>query len=131
MSSFLHYAEKSLIHGAVSAGASIIIGGYRAKVVIPYFDTNCPLYCVGALAGVATSFANDFIHSYIMPEIPINKKVRSEAATVLGIAMSSLIFTGSLYVVNPDLPKEFGVLNSMGIGALAEVVAGYTLDMIR
>ena len=45
--------------------------------------------------------------------------------------MSSLIFTGSLYAVNPDLPKEFGVLNSLGVGALAEIVSGYTLDLIR
>ena len=131
MSSFLHFAEKSLIHGAVSAAATTIVGGYKARVIIPYLNTECPLYCIGALAGIATSLANDAMHTYIMPEIPINKKVRSEAATVLGIAMSGLIFVGSLYAVNPALPEEFGFLNSVGVGALAEVVSGYTLDMIR
>ena len=131
MSSFLHFAEKSLIHGAVSAAATTVVGGYRAQVIIPFFKTRCPLYCVGGLAGIVTSFANDALHTYIMPEIPINQKVKSEAATVLGIAMSGLIFVGSLYAVNPALPEEFGFLNSVGVGALAEVVSGYTLDIIR
>ena len=131
MSQFLHFAEKSLIHGAVSAVGSVIVGGFRSQVIIPILNTRCPLYCIGALAGVATSFANDALHTYIMPEIPINKKVRSESASVLGIAMSGLIFVSALYAVNPALPEEFGFLNSLGVGAISEVVSGYTLDIVR
>ena len=131
MSSFLHFAEKSLIHGAVSAAATTAIDGYKTRVIIPGFNYQCPLYCIGAIAGVVTSLANDALHTYVMPEIPINKKVRSEAAAVLGVALSGLIFVGSLYAVNPALPEEFGFLNSVGVGALSEIVSGYTLDIIR
>ena len=131
MSQFLHFAEKSLIHGAVSAAGTVMVGGYRARVIISFLNTECPLYCVGAIAGVTTSIVNDVVHSYVLPEIPINKKVRSEAASVLGIALSGLIFVSSLYAVNPALPEEFGFLSSVGVGALSEVVSGYTLDMIR
>ena len=129
--SFTSKAEKSIIHGATSAIGAVIVGGYRTRVLIPFFESDCPLWCIGAGAGIITSMANDFIHDYILPDIPVNQKVKSESAMVLGVALSGLIFTGSLYAVNPHLPMEFGVLNALGVGAGAEVVAGYTLDILR
>ena len=131
MSSFLHFAEKALIHAGISATGTMIISGSNAQVILPYFKTQVPIYYVGAIAGSATSVINDLMHSYIMPDIPINKKVRSESAVVLGIALSSLIFAGALYAVNPALPEEFGALNTIGVGALGEVVSSYTLDILR
>ena len=132
MSQFLHFAEKSLIHGGVSAVGASMVAGWRTTVNMPWISTKaCPIYVVGAIAGVLTSVVNDVVHSYVLPEIPINKKVRSESAAVLGIALSGLIFVGALYAVNPALPEEFGFLSSVGVGALSEVVSGYTLDLIR
>ena len=129
--SFIHFAEKSIIHGATSAVGSIIVGGYKTQLILPFTSQRCPLWCAGGLAGVATSIINDIIHAYVLPEIPINKKVKSESAIVLGVGLSGLVFVSSLYALNPALPEEFGFLNSLGVGALSEVVAGYTLDMIR
>ena len=129
--SFSNFAEKALIHAGVTAASTMIISGSNAQVILPYLNTKVPIYYVGAIAGAATSVANDLMHSMIMPDVPINKKVRSESAVVLGIALSALIFAGSLYAVNPSLPEEFGMLNTLGVGALGEVISGYTLDIIR
>ena len=128
---FTSILEKSILHGAVSSVGAIVVGGYKTQLILPFTEKMVPLWIAGGLVGIFTSAVNDVVHSYVLPEIPVNKKVKSESAIVLGVGLSSLIFVSSLYALNPALPKEFGFINSLAVGAISEVVTGYALDIIR
>ena len=60
------------VHAAVTAGALWYISGYADTVQV--FGTTVPLIVAAGGLGIASSVANDFAHSWILPMISVDKK---------------------------------------------------------
>ena len=59
-----------------------------------------------------------------------NKKLQDEMSMVLGMALSSAILYGSLWISNPELPNVFGMYRIIGIGAVSEIAGQILADML-
>ena len=124
----MELAEKAVLQGALTGGGSFLVHG-RQNIVTPV--GTYPLWMVTSGIGTVSAVSSDLLHQYVFEEIPVNKKVRHNLSLVLSAVTSGLFYNLGLGIVNPDLPKEFGMLPGLAVGGGAELVSGLVLDMIR
>ena len=75
--------EKAAIQAAITCAATCLYFGMDQLGYVPYVGETKLCYIAAGVGG-ATSVANDLVHSYVLEEIPINKKAEEEAAMVVG-----------------------------------------------
>ena len=124
--SFMNRGLKYGVHAATTYGALYYLSGGAANVDV--FGTRMPMWAVGISLGVASSMANDFLHTLVLPYLSTDDKMKSfeGTATSLGAgACSTLLFS---YVAQPKLLTEIGAGKIALVGAASEILAQYVYE---
>lgn len=81
---------------------------------------------VGLMLGVASSFAADAIHNWILPNMSENEKFRNAESALVGVGGAGASFIAGEYLLQSDLAKLDGEMQKVFLtGAVSELVANW------
>lgn len=126
----MHLVEKALMQSVVTGGATCLYFGMEQLAQVPYIGETKLCY-VGAGVGLLASIANDMIHSFVLEEIPINKKAEEEAAMVVAVGTGALVYHFGLSLVNPALAADTGLVANCVIGGGSELASSFAYNLLR
>ena len=126
-----HFVEKSLLQGGIVSLGTVYCLGTGGIVTFPFTDLTMPLWSFAFAIGSATTVANDLIHVFLQETIPINKKITHNASIIVGSLLAAGFYVGGMYMVNPALIEQIGMLKLLLIGAGGEIGSGIILDLLK
>ena len=126
--------KKALVHGAVASGSTIWLLGTSAGIMINCWGMmsepmSVPFWAFGLGAGISASYLADLIHFNVKEEVPLHQKIEDTSSLIIGSCMTSGILAAQFYLANPDLIKEFGMVNIIMIGVVSEITSAYLINM--
>ena len=124
---YIHPLEKSAIQGVATGIATCVYYGMNAKARI--FGSNTKLCYIGAIAGAVSSLLNDAVHSYVKNEVPIRKKAEDQASVGLGVAVGALMYNYVLFLANPNLARDTGIVANSLIGGGSEYAGSFLYNL--
>lgn len=121
---------KYATHGAVMAGTLSYLSGGASGITIMGQRMSVPV--AGAVLGVATSVANDLIHSYVLPMTPFGDKANLKDLTATGVAVASGAGStlAASYLMNPALLTTPGTNQLMLVGAVSEIASEWLFSSV-
>ena len=128
MDSYLHPLEKAVINAGITGLATCIYYGTYQRAYVPYIGTTRLCYIAGGV-GAITSIANDLIHKFVKEEIPLRKKAEDYASIGLGVGTGALVYNYALFLVNPTLAKQTGIVSNSLIGGGSEFASSFLYNM--
>lgn len=127
---FLDMIEKAVLQGAVTGVATGVYFGVDQLAQVPYVGETKMCY-VAVGVGAVASVLNDLVHSYVLDEIPINKKAEEEAALVVGAGTGALMYHFGLSAINPKLAADAGLVANCVIGGGSELGSSFLYNLFR
>ena len=124
---YIHPLEKSVIQGAVTGLATCIYYGSAAQARALGMKTR--LCYVGAGVGAVTSLINDFVHSYVKEEVPVRKKAEDQLSMGVGVGVGALVYNYMLFLVNPNLARDTGIVANSIIGGSSEFAGSFLYNL--
>lgn len=118
---FMEAIEKAGINGLITAAATVGYFGSSATVQGLVRGTKLPLYLLTGVAGAAGSVAGDAVHLGLNEAIPISSKANDRMSVITGAAINGAALGMLLYVYQPQILNDFGLITAVGFGAGAEV----------
>ena len=124
--------EKSLIQSAFTSAITCYWLGNETVLFLPQvFSNSVPCWVFGAVTGGISSIVNDTLHAFVKYEVPLEEKVGDVASLGLGMLSSGLVFQGILYALDPKLVSQYGLLAGLATGAISEVGASFTYNLLK
>ena len=117
---FVDTLEKAGLNAVAAGAATWFLFGKDANVFVPFVNGPAPLYALSATAGAVGSIAGDLTHQTVKSEIHISEKAQDSASLFLGLGINGALFSGLLYLYDPQVLSDFGALKAFGVGAAAE-----------
>lgn len=126
--SFSNRLVKYGTHGAITYGALYYISGGATKVEV--MGQRYPLVAVGFGLGVASSLVNDFAHTWVLPMLPQDDKLKSFEGTAVSLASGAASVLAFAYLLNPAMIQEIGTMKLALVGMASEVAGQWTYEQI-
>ena len=118
---FMEAIEKAGINGIIAGGVSAYLFGTSSTVASLFGrgQMNFPLFA--GIVGATGSLVGDATHITIQEAIPVSQKFNDQASVISGLAINGALFTGMLYLYQPAILRDVGLLQAFGIGAGTEI----------
>ena len=120
--------EKAGLNGLTAGAATLAFFTPKAKVFMPWANSNVPLSAVAFGVGATGSLIGDLIHKYVNNDVDISEKAKHQTSFYTGLAVNGALFCGLLCLYDKSVCDDFGWATAMGMGALSEFVgsSGYS-----
>lgn len=128
-SAIMNRALKYGSAGAATFGGLYYLSG-KAEDMVIVSGVRVPLWAVGLGLGVASSVANDFVHSMVLANIPVDAKLESMAGTATSLASGGSTTLAFAYLLQPKLLTDVGAGKLFLVGAAAEVLGEWGYQQI-
>ena len=125
---YLHPLEKSVIQGATTGLATCLYYGSNAQATIPIVGQTNLCY-IGAGVGLLSSLVNDGVHKFVKQEIPIREKANDQMSTALGVGVGALMYNYILFLANPNLARDTGIVANSVIGGGGEFAGSFLYNL--
>jgi len=126
----MNMIEKGTIFGGmVVAGSYIGYGDQFAYANIPIFGA-IPFVAFMFGLGITTSLTIDILHTMVIPEVGIRHKGQDQSSLMLGAAAGAAVMAGGLYMIAPELLRDYGFARAAMIGAGSEVAGSLLYNML-
>ena len=128
---FIHTLEKAGLNGAIAGVATCGLFGTKAAVYVPFVNSTAPLYALAFGVGALGSVTGDLVHQFIKSEIHISEKASDSASLFLGMGINGGMFAALLYVFDPLVLSDFGVIQAFGVGAASEFAGSASYSYLK
>jgi hypothetical protein len=128
--SFANRLLKYGVHGGLTYGALYYLSGADTATTVDLFGTPIPLVVAGLGLGIASSVANDLVHSWILPMISTDQKLNyfEGIATGLGAGAGSMVLFS--YLAEPRLLNDPGMAQLALVGAATEIASQWVYERL-
>ena len=118
---FMEAVEKAGINGIIAGGVSAYLFGVSSSVsnLFGTGEMSFPLFT--GIVGATGSLLGDASHIALQEAIPVSQKANDRASVVTGLAINGGLFAGMLYLYQPQILSDVGLIQAFWIGAGAEV----------
>lgn len=124
----IHAVSKAGLQGAITGLASGSLYGFSTQVARGGRLMNIVLFT--GLLGAGSSVVSDLVHKIAHKEIHLSKKADDQAATVLGVGASALIYLLAMRMVEPTSAEEMGLGRLLVVGGGSEYGASMLSNII-
>lgn len=118
---FMEAIEKAGINGLLCGGATAYLFGSRSTVANIFGNGSMSFPLFAGAVGAGGSLLGDASHIALQEAIPVSQKANDRASVVMGLAINGGLFAGMLYLYQPQILTDVGLMRAFGIGAGAEV----------
>ena len=125
------WLPKAVVQGGLTALGACAIVGKRTWARLPIVDSAVPVWALSIGLGICGSLVADGTHNFVRGQVHLSRKYRDEASMVVGALMSAGLYTGGLYLCNPQLPFEYGMWNAMAVGGGAEIASAISVGALN
>ena len=123
--------EKAGLNGIAAGAATLGLFGTKAKVYMPYFNSNVSLSALALGVGAVGSIIGDLAHKFIKDEVSISEKWKDRTSLLSGVAINGALFTGLLYLYNDQVAKDFGIATGFLVGGGSEFLGSASYNYLK
>lgn len=123
--------EKAGLNGLAAGAVTLTYFTPKAKVFMPWANSNVPLSAVAFGVGATGSLIGDLIHKYVIDDVDISEKWKHRTSLVTGLALNGGLFTGLLFLYDKSVCNDFGFGQAFGVGALAELAGSGSYNYLK
>ena len=122
--------NRLLKYGVAGATSYAALEYLTNATNVQLFGRTVPLPVAALGLGVAGSMANDFVHQWILPMLPISDKLEKFEGIAVSLGSGAASTLGLVYLADPALVEELGANKLLMVGAGTEIVSEYAYQQL-